>query len=120
MRWPWVNREIIDIQHRAFRAAHDRLVDEVTNLRVERDAVLDKYHALKLQGASTPEPKPTLERPTYDPVMGAITAKAGGDRRLRATMSRQAMSDRALGVPEQEIIQRIEQGVTLEDEGIPA
>lgn len=115
MKWPWVSRD-------------DRLAVVVTEYarqtveldqrwQARYDALLDKYHALKVSGASVPEPAPTLQHPDYDPVQAAITAKAGPDRKLRAMMRREAMQSRAAGIPDIEIIQAIEQGVTVDMEG---
>lgn len=80
--------------------------------------LMGMYHALKVIGASIPEPPKPLERPEFDPVMAAITEKAGPDKKLRAIMSREAMQSRAAGIPDPEIVQAIEQGMTVED-GIP-
>lgn len=85
------------------------------------DTLLEKYHALKVSGAAPAEPHPTLTRPEFDPVLAAITAKAGPDRKLRAMMSREAMEARRLGMPDHEIVAQIERGVELDmEEGIPA
>lgn len=88
------------------------------NACVQYQDLLAKYHVLKLQGAAVPEPTPTLQRPEFDPVQAAITAKAGPDRRLRTMMSREAMQSRAAGIPDIEIIQAIEHGVTVDEEGM--
>lgn len=115
VRWPFVSREMyeamLDQYERAFESDRQRWLDSYRDL-------LDKYHALKLSGASIPEPPKTLERPEFDPVMAAITAKAGPDRKLRAMMAGEAMRSRQAGIPDIEIIQAIEQGVTVDEEGV--
>lgn len=114
MKWPWT----------ALLRDNERLALENANLRADiailarYDNLLEKYHALRATGASIPEAAQTLERPVFDPVMVAITAKAGPDRKLRAMMSREAMQSRAAGIPDIEIIQAIEQGVTVDEEGV--
>lgn len=80
--------------------------------------LLSKYHALKVSGTSVPDSPPTFQRSEFDPVQAAITAKAGPDKKLRAMMSREAMQARAAGIDDMEIIQQIEQGVSIDDEGV--
>lgn len=46
--------------------------------------VLEKYHALKMQGATKAEPTPEARpKPEPDPVTQAILAKAGKSQQLR-------------------------------------
>lgn len=115
MTWPWVSRAMYD---HAFKLAEDAVAVTVQQ-RQEYRELLEKYHALKVVGASIPDPTPTLERPQPDPVLMAITAKAGPDRILRSRMAREAMRARQLGISDIEIIQQIEQGVS-DDDGLPA
>lgn len=121
MRWPWVSRGRYDElkEHAQFLceqlSERQRMVEN--GHRFTSD-LIDKLQALKLQGATVPEPQPTIERKELDPVQAAITAKAGPDRKLRAMMSREAMQSRAAGIPDIEILQAIEQGVTVDDEGV--
>lgn len=121
MRWPWMSRLLYDrltadLDYERYRATmnfahHETVQDQYANL-------LEKYHTLKLAGASIPESVPILQRPEFDPVQAAITAKAGPDKRLRAMMSREAMQSRTAGIPDIEIIQAIEHGVTVDEEGV--
>lgn len=118
LRWPWVARWVYDSVQDDLSVVRSDLQTEIASWRIRYEALLDKYHALKLSGASVPEPTPTLLIPAFDPVLAAITAKAGPDRKLRAMMSREAIQSRAAGVPDIEIIQAIEQGVTVDEEGV--
>lgn len=114
MRWPWVSRSFNDYVINCVnegRRENLRLYGTINSL-------FEHIQALKIQGASVPEPAPTLQRPEFDPVQAAITAKAGPDKRLRAMMIREAMQSRAAGIPDIEIIQAIEQGVTVDEEGV--
>lgn len=114
MRWPWVSRDVYESETRRAEAWKEQANRECDKY----ESLLDKYHALKIQGAAVPEEPQKLAPTNMDPVMCAITAKAGPDRKLRAMMSRQAMLARAAGIPDMEIIQQIEQGVSVDD-GIP-
>lgn len=114
MKWPWVSRGVYEITQALVIQEHNAAM----NIQIRFDALLEKYHTLKVSGASVPEPAPTLHRPEFDAVQAAITAKAGPEKRLRAMMSREAMQSRAAGIPDIEIIQAIEQGVTMDDENI--
>lgn len=100
MTLPWVSR--------------GRYEDAIERLRI-RDAeygrLFDKYDALRLQGASAPEPKPVLARKEADPVMQAISQAAGNNGALRALMVTQAMQDRRMGKDDDDIIDNIERGV---------
>lgn len=116
MSWPWVSRAVYMARHREFLREREVHHAEMRDWTVRYDTLLDKYHALKLSGAFIPEPPKTLERPEFDPVMAAITAKAGPDRKLRAMMAGEAMRSRQAGIPDIEIIQAIEQGVTVDDD----
>lgn len=115
MRWPWVSQDTL-VEIIKLGADTAAKVDQKWQARY--DLLLERYHALKLQGASQPEPAATLERPAFDPVQAAITAKAGPDRKLRALMGREAAQARTLGIPDDEIIRQIESGVEIDD-GIP-
>lgn len=116
MTWPWISRAVYMARHKEFLREREAHHTEMRDWAVRYDSLLEKYHALKLQGASIPEPTKTLERPEFDPVMAAITAKAGPDRRLRAQMSAEVMRSRQAGIDDVEIIRAIEQGVTIDDE----
>lgn len=101
------------------RGRYDDAVDRLKIRDAEYGRLLDQYQALKIQGASTPEPKPVLARKEPDPVMQAITLAAGSDRQLRALMTAEAQRARAVGIDDAEIIINIERGVP-DEFGIPA
>lgn len=120
MRWPWVTYGTVhQLMLEAVKGVHQSWREDRADMQARYDDLLDKYHSLRLQGAAQPEPKTTLERPEFDPVQAAITAKAGPDRKLRALMGREAADARRLGISDHEIIRQIEQGVEIDD-GIPA
>lgn len=98
------------------QAYADRLLGEIETWRSRYDALLEKYHALKASGAA-PELSP-LTRPERDPVIDAITYKAGTDSKLRSIMIQAAMAQRAADKSDEEIIKQIESGIA-DDEGIP-
>lgn len=66
MRFPFVSRVVLDMQHTAFRTTHDRLTKDLDNERAEKASLLEKYHALRLVGASIPE-QPHFEEPVMPP-----------------------------------------------------
>ena len=122
-RWPWVSRtawdfaaqECADLQRRVQAQAEDARVE-----RIRYDALLDKYHALKLVGAAVPvTPSPPREPREHDPIAAAIYARAGGDRRLIRAMGQFAKDQRTMGAGIEEILTQIEQGV-LDDDGVPS
>lgn len=119
MRWPFGKVVSFDVAQaciepwKAIVAEQNHMIHELQEmLRAE----IAYNHALKVNGAVIPEPTKTLERPEFDPVMAAITAKAGPDRKLRAMMAGEAMRSRQAGIDDVEIIRAIEQGVTIDDE----
>lgn len=99
-----------------------RFDDAVERLRVrdtEYAELLYDFKALRLQGASIPDPVPTLPRSKPDPVMLAISKAAGSDSALRSMMTKAAMAARQMGAADDDIIQNIERGVPVDD-GVPA
>lgn len=79
-------------------------------------ALLEKYHALKIQGAVAVEPQTPIERKEIDPVTQRINVLSAGKPGLRAAMLKQVQSDRLLnGLDDMEILKRIEAGVTTDD-----
>jgi hypothetical protein len=84
------------------------------------DNLLEKYHALRLQGAepSIPVPQYTpMKSEPFDEMKALIADISGSDLRKRAMMLRQLAQDRADGVPAEEIETRIRTGVQAE--GVP-
>lgn len=72
--------------------------------------LLDKYHALKLQGAAEPvAPIAPAPRP-IDPIMQEIAAQCGGNTAKRGLMLRQVARDRKAGLDDEVILSRIRQG----------
>lgn len=121
MKWPFGKVVSFDVAQACIEPWKQIVAEQnemIRELQAMYTTLLEKYHTLKVSGASIPEPAPTLQRPEFDPVQAAITAKAGPDKRLRAMMSREAMQSRAAGIPDIEIIQAIEQGVTVDEEGV--
>lgn len=116
MTWPFVTRARFD----DLKASLER---ERAILMEWRQLALDlqeKLHALKLQGASVPEPKPVLARKAVDPVTAAITDRAGTDRKLRGVMSKEVARLRKSGLSDEDIIAQIQAGHHLsDDDGIP-
>lgn len=113
MRWPFVSRRAYD----DVKAMKNVECENYKALFKEYRDLLDKYHALKVQGAAVPE-GPRDAKP-IDPVSAAITQAAGHDPKLRALMAREAMRMRAAQFPDHEIVDAIQNGVTSM-EGLPA
>lgn len=134
MRFPFVSRahyELLEHNYGEMRtelgkqrdgyAAHvDSTVAALKSEMARYDALLSKYHALKLQGAVIVGPPVPIERKEQDEVMRRVNILSVGKPGLRAQMLRQVESDRKLhGMNDVEIMQRIEAGVTR-DEGVIA
>ena len=124
MSLPWVSREEYNVLKGIYDDAMERWTDARNDLLTERkryDELLEKYHALKLQGA---EPVPPAAQyasrpPEPDDELKALIAEhSGGDIRKRYIMLRQLKQDRADGVSPEEIRRSIESGVQAE--GVPA
>lgn len=91
-------------------------------LAVRYDALLEKYHALKLQGANAPVERPKLEPATQDIVTAAIHARAAKvplAARVQAVHAMQAWvnEQRAAGASDNELLFDLERGVEVEDVG---
>jgi hypothetical protein len=91
---------------------YNRLIDENTAdtkyHRARYDALLEKYHALKVIGASEPAaPAKPLQRSKPDPVAEVIADRAGPNGRLRSQLTLFAASERRNGTPELEIAKSI-------------
>ncbi len=114
MSLPWVSREAFDALDKAWHELHFADLQRY-------DALLEKYHALKLQGAFIPEPAvqhtPRGPEPK-DELKALIAAQAGTDLRRRGMMLRQLRQDRADGVSPEEIRRSIENGV--QSDGVSA
>lgn len=113
MRWPWVGR---DAMNEWEGRELSRLWAELDDQQTRYDDLLEKYHALKVQGATVREaPPPPVQ---VDPVIAAINEASNRDPKLRALMSREAQRMRLAGFEDHQIIQQIQDGVT--PEGLPA
>lgn len=117
MSLPWVSREAFDAVVKTAAV----LMKENDRLSVRYDALLEKYHALKLQGAEPLPPVVAYAAKTPAPeeeLTALIAAQAGTDLRRRGMMLRQLRQDRADGVSPDEIRRSIENGV--QNDGVPA
>jgi hypothetical protein len=132
MKWPWVSRashdrlqEDCDVRLAEMKAAvlaSDRGYDALLS---RYDDLLEKYHALKVQGAVL-EPKSAI--PTgigaavaslqADELRDLIHTKCGTDFRRRGMMLAQLARDRADKVDDDVIQRRILEGVQAD--GVPA
>jgi hypothetical protein len=115
---PWVSRAHHEEVIAAWRAAVEETRTPIRETFARFDALLEKYHALRLQGAEAPPPLPKISelppRTVVDPdaeLKGLIAEQAGPDLRKRAIMLRQLKRDRLDGVSVEEIRKQIEQGV---------
>lgn len=122
-RWPWVSRT----HHAAALRDHVALNDLFREAKViaqhsEREAwrryddLFARYHMLKLQGATIPEPARTAQAPKVDPVLVAINAACARHPELRPAMLRQVAIDRAADLTDERIILRIQRGNRPADE----
>lgn len=83
MRWPWVSREAFNILERRrvdaeerIRPLHEHYGAMLTREQARYDALLDKYHALRVAGANPREPDRIIPPPKQPPrpIMHAIRA----------------------------------------------
>lgn len=87
------------------------------------DALLEKYHALKVDGAVSVEPLtatapvPVAVQSAADDMKARIADKCGSNLKLRGIMLRQLAADRAAGLDDDTIRNAIETG--YESEGVP-
>lgn len=126
MKWPWVSREAYDERAASLVRAVDQvgqLVAAAHDQRTRYDMLLEKYHALKLQGAAIPEPQPTLPKRERDPLIEAINAKAGSNHFLRARMIERLRTDRVLiergELTEQQVLENIRNGEPTPEMEVP-
>lgn len=114
MKLPWVSRSEYDlaiVQLNAARTAGEQYAAWWAGVAARYDDLLAKYHMLKLQGATAPEPQRAVESAPRDPVMEAVNvACAGKDAKVRAAMLTQVKRDRTAKMPDAEIILRIQRG----------
>ncbi len=92
----------------------------VADLRADYATLLDKFTALRVQGAVTDSadvPRGTLPEVPVDPLATLIDARCGNNLRLRALMLRQLAVDRAAGVNPDDIEAAIQNGYP--GDGVP-
>src|SRR4026207_1646420 len=108
MSLPWVSRDLFVTQ----RAIADNALSLLTAERLRYYDLLEKYHALKLAGASVPEPKPEpLPAKEPDPVTAAIISRSGKSAQLRKHYYDFVTEQRKQGVSDDEIAHAILTGV---------
>lgn len=98
MKWPWVSRGLLE-------AKQAECQGYVATLEVERaryDALMDKYDALVR--LMQPAEKPTLKPRKADPVLQAISDRAGNNGPLRRQLAKYAMDQRRKQVPDDDIV----------------
>lgn len=93
--------------------------DLLAQERARYDALLEKYHALKLAGAAEPVVGAPVPKAEPDPVLAAIRLAARGDAGLSHAMLQQVTRDRRAGLPDEFIINQIEAGVPVYLDGVP-
>lgn len=103
VRWPWVSRELYEQIEAAW--LHTR--DDCWNLQTRYDALLEKYHALKVQGAVPEKQSEPVIAKEPSPLDYAIAEKAGSNHRLRLYLTGYAAREKASNVDEATIISRI-------------
>jgi len=110
----------LNAQRQASQESDVRWVAESNHARESYDALLTRYHQLKLQGYTEPVPTPTpLPVQPDDPIEKAINvASRGMGPIVRDGMFRQAAIDEAMGVKKEDIAQRILLGTRPMDEAL--
>lgn len=131
MSWPFVSRAAHDRELAALERllAHAETARDDAQAEVEQanrlheaerrrfDDLLSRYHALKLAGGAVPDVLPPQAPP--DPVLLAISRKAGANRVLRTHYARLAHELRAKQMTDEEIVAKIEAGDDAAAFGIP-
>lgn len=118
----FVSRAALDAERTLAKQWEDwcrDLVNESDAQRRRYDALLEKYHALKLAGASTPAPAPApLPRTPANPLDEVIGTVAGTNSRLRKQLKDFAAIQRFQGADEQEITHML-LNWSEDDAGVP-
>lgn len=81
--------------------------DRAERAEARYDALLDKYHSLKLQGANPSPASQSVIAKELSPVDWAIQEKAGSNHRLRLYLTGWAAKQSAANVEPEQIIDRI-------------
>lgn len=103
MTWLRGDTETIS-QHNDLRAQNATLVRLLEEERTRYTDLLDKYHALKLQGASAVTIPQGLERRKDDPIMDAISLAAGTDQERRRYLGNWVKQERMKGREQEAIV----------------
>lgn len=119
MRLPWVSREAYD----AVSSANDDMRVMLSTERNRFDRLIDKFTALRVQGATIPETVLPRTARTIDPLTQAVLqASVGKSAGVRQSMLKQLAEDKksieAGFMDEVDVMRRIESGFTPDD-GIP-
>jgi hypothetical protein len=125
MNWPFVSRAALDASEERYRTAcayalkrEESLLVQVARGVDRYDTLLEKYHALKVAGATVPGPVAPPLIPVPDRVMQAILKKAGGSRALRKHYADYVTAQRHAGEDDVTIAQAILAGQT-DESGVP-
>jgi hypothetical protein len=110
VKLPFVSRAAFDAMHARAAAAELRAA-----WAARYDELLTKYHQLKLQGYTAPEPRSAVPLPPAIDMRSDISRAideipASRDSRNRKAMLDQVDADRAAGVSDAEIVLRIRRG----------
>lgn len=105
MRLP-VSAQIVEVLVADFQRRVDKLHDDLDASRAQYEALLAKYHDLRVQGAAPPA---QVER-AMDPVTQAIIARSRNNPLLHRHYQTYVAEQRAMGLDEGEIAQAILRG----------
>lgn len=121
MKWPWVSRHALEVSERYATFLENSLSAE----KARNDGLQERLLSLKMTGAiEAPRPRFDPERPfivqptQQDELRDLIDQRSAGNLRIRGMMLKQLQQDRADGMQEDEIRQRILDGV--QSEGLPS
>ena len=134
MRWPWVSRaEYDDLKqkyHEVVRqdnASWWLLHDQLKAANAKNEQLVERLLSLKITGAVEPLP-PLVVTPEQiarltlrdqpDELRDLIDQRSAGNLRIRGMMLKQLAQDRADGIQDEDIRQRILDGV--QSEGLPS
>ena len=107
MRWPFVSRAAYDsivasrdLLHAMYQHERAMVMDEWKRY----DELLDRYHALRLQGQTVTPPRPDIQPAPPSPVEDAIAERSGSNGALKRHLTRIADQMRAAKKSDEEII----------------
>ena len=119
MKLPWVARSAFDTYREAVAVAQAQRERTLDALRRQYDSLLEKYHALRVDGAVVPVGAGRVEPKPVDPVVAAVMARAmtvapSARGQARQFMLRWVQEQRAMGMDELELVKALERGVDVE------